>query len=143
MRTLNKLGINLIKSFEGLQLEAYQDQNGVWTNGYGHTSGVNAHTPPITEQQAEAYLRQDLQNAQQSVESIIAAPLSDNQYAALVSLTYNEGVKPIEQTLGKLLNAGDYIAAANQFDKWIYAAGVKNAGLIRRRAAEKKLFLAT
>ncbi|AVD86176.1 lysozyme [Pseudomonas sp. SWI44] len=140
MRTSQR-GLSLIKSFEGLRLQAYQDSVGVWTIGYGATRGVSAGMS-ITKEQAERMLLNDVQRFEPEVERLITAPLSQNQWDALVCFTYNLGAANLESsTLRRLLNAGDYVGAADQFPRWIKAGGKVLQGLVRRRAAERELFL--
>ncbi|UTL79542.1 lysozyme [Pseudomonas putida] len=140
MRTSQR-GLSLIKSFEGLHLQAYQDAVGVWTIGYGTTRGVNAGMS-ITKEQAERMLLNDVQRFEPEVERLIMAPLSQNQWDALISFTYNLGAANLESsTLRRLLNAGDYAGAAGQFPRWNKAGGKVLQGLVRRRAAEREMFL--
>ena len=141
MRILNQAGIDLIKSFEGFSADPYQDQVGVWTIGYGHTSGVTADSASITEDQAVVLLQQDVADAITSIENNITAVLTDNQFAALVSLVYNVGSAPLRGTLGTALNAGQYSFAANQFGRWVYSGHQQIEGLVRRREAERELFV--
>jgi len=137
----SQAGVNLIKSFEGCKLTAYQDSAGVWTIGYGHTSGVKAGMK-ITEAQAEAYLKGDLVTAENAVNGKVTYRIKQNQFDALVSFTYNVGSGNFgSSTLLKKLNQGDITGAANEFDKWNKAGGKVLAGLVRRRAAEKAMFL--
>lgn len=139
--TTSQTGINLIKSFESLRLEAYKDSVGVWTIGYGHTSGVYEGMK-ITEAQAEAYLRADLSTAENAVNTKVTYSIVQHQFDALVSFTFNVGTGNFGgSTLLKKLNAGDVSGAADQFDVWIYAGGKVLNGLVNRRAAEKELFL--
>lgn len=139
--TTSQTGINLIKSFESLQLKAYQDSVGVWTIGYGHTSGVYEGMT-ITELQAEAYLRSDLTTAENAVNTKVTYSIVQHQFDALVSFTFNVGTSNFgSSTLLKKLNAGDVSVAADQFDVWIYAGGKVLNGLVNRRVAEKELFL--
>lgn len=134
-------GIDLIKSFEGCRLTAYQDSVGVWTIGYGHTAGVYQGMK-ITEEQAESYLRSDLSTSESAVNNYVTYAINQNQFDALVSFTFNLGSGSLKNsTLLKKLNAGDIEGAANEFDKWVYAGGVALEGLVKRRAAEKELFL--
>ena len=86
-------------------------------------------------------LAADLKNWERSVNLRITAPLTQNQFDALVSLVFNVGSKPLYLTLGTKLNAGDYAGAADEFMKWCHAGGVEVAGLLRRREAERLLFL--
>lgn len=142
-RSINDAGLNLIKEFEGLRLEPYRDQDGVWTIGYGSTRGITASTPPITEDEALQLLANDLVTAETEVSRIIRVSLNDSQYAALVSLVFNTGSAPLLKTLGLRLNAGDYADAAEEFLKWNHVNGVVSDGLTRRRNAERELFLTT
>lgn len=141
MRAINQAGLDLIKSFEGFSAEPYQDEGDVWSIGYGHTKNVTPDTSPITESEAEILLRDDLSDAENSVCNLIAAPLTDNQYAALVSLVYNAGLEPLKRMLGTKLNQQDYIGTANEFLRWRIAGGIVSDGLVRRRNAERTLFL--
>lgn len=141
MRVINVAGLNLIKSFEGFRAKPYQDSAGVWTIGYGHTRGVSEAYPEITIEQAEDLLASDLTAAESAVEHFIHVPLNENQYAALVSLVFNAGTGPLLKSLGKFLNGKSYGAAAEEFAKWRIAGGTVSDGLVRRRAAERKLFL--
>ncbi|MDU9394301.1 lysozyme [Pseudomonas sp. zfem002] len=140
MRTSQR-GLSLIKSFEGLRLHAYQDSAGVWTIGYGATRGVKAGMS-ITRDQAERMLLNDVQRFEPEVQRLVTVPLSSNQWDALICFTYNLGAANLESsTLLRLLNSGDYLGAAEQFPRWNKAAGKVLPGLVRRRAAERDLFL--
>lgn len=142
MRTSQR-GFNLIKSFEGLRLQAYQDSVGVWTIGYGATRGVKAGMS-ITKEQAERMLLNDVTRFEPEIDRLVKVPLNRNQWDALMSFTYNLGAANLESsTLRRLLNAGDYAGAAEQFPRWNKAGGQVLAGLTRRRAAERELFLGT
>lgn len=140
MRTSQR-GLSLIKSFEGLRLLAYRDAVGVWTIGYGATRGVKPGMS-ITKEQAERMLFNDVQRFEPEVERLVQVPLSANQWDALVSFTYNLGAANLESsTLLRKLNAGDYAGAAEQFPRWNKAGGKVLPGLVRRREAERVLFL--
>lgn len=141
-------GIDLICNFEGLKLRAYDDGNGVWTIGYGTTRYPNgkrvSEGDRCTLEQAKAYMQHDLKIFERAVNSSVKVPLKQNQFDALVSLTYNIGVGAFKNsTLLKKLNLGDYKEAANQFDVWVNAGGKRLQGLVNRRAIEKKLFLSS
>ena len=136
----SQFGIDLIKSFEGCRLEAYKCPAGIWTIGYGHTTGVEKGQK-ITQTQAEAFLKHDLKHFENVVNEVVKVAITQNQFDALVSFTYNVGVGALKtSTLLRLLNSGDYIGAAEQFDRWVFAGQIKLAGLVRRRKAEKDLF---
>lgn len=140
MRTSQK-GVSLIKAFEGLRLKAYQDSVGVWTIGYGATRGVSA-VMSITAEQAERMLQNDLGRFEPDLDRLVQVPLSQNQWDALMSFVYNLGAANLgSSTLLKLLNSGDYASAADQFPRWNKAGGQVLAGLTKRRAAERQLFL--
>lgn len=138
-------GIDLIKRFEGLELEAYQDIAGVWTIGYGHIETAKPGMR-ITEREAEALLQRDLKPREQAVGRIVSVPLNQNEFDALVSFVYNVGVEGFRRsTARRRLNSNDRIGAADALTWWNKATvgGVLRevTGLTRRRAAERALFL--
>lgn len=142
-------GKELIKKHEGLSLKAYPDPatgGDPWTIGYGTTiypSGEPVHPGDmITEGEAEDYLLNDLQQFEKHVNDLVMVKLSQNQFDALVSFVYNLGPHSLQSsTLLKVLNKGNYAGAAQQFDRWVYANGIRMKGLARRRAEEKQLFM--
>lgn len=134
-------GKSIVRKFEGCKLTAYLCPAGIPTIGYGHTHNVKLGDT-CTQQQADEWLEDDFFYATSDVKAAVKVPLTDNQLDALASFVFNLGVrKLIQSTLLKKLNAKDYTGAANEFDKWVFAAGKKLNGLIARRAAEKALFL--
>jgi len=139
---ISQKGIDLIKRFEGCRLTAYKCPAGILTIGYGHT-GQDVHTgKTITQEEAELLLKQDLRIHCNNVSKLVIVPLSQNQFDALVSFEYNIGYGAFKSsTLLKLLNEGKYINASEQFARWKYAGGKVLAGLVKRRQAEKDLFL--
>ncbi|NWA68005.1 lysozyme [Pseudomonas reactans] len=140
MRTSQK-GVSLIKSFEGLRLKSYQDSVGVWTIGYGTTRGITAGMV-ITNEQAERMLMNDIGRFEPEIERLVKAPMNQAQWDALMSFTYNLGAANLgSSALLKLLNAGDYVGAAEQFPRWNKAGGQVLAGLTKRRLAERAMFL--
>ncbi|NVZ91304.1 lysozyme [Pseudomonas yamanorum] len=140
MRTSQK-GVSLIKSFEGLRLKSYQDSVGVWTIGYGATRGVTAGMT-ITNDQAERMLLNDIARFEPEIERLVKVTLNQAQWDALMSFTYNIGAANLKSsTLLRLLNNGDYGGAAEQFPRWNKAGDQVLAGLVRRRAAERMMFL--
>ena len=139
-RIINSAGLALIKEYEGFRANAYLDTGGVPTIGYGSTRGVKMGQT-VTPDQAETLLEADLAIAEKDVASAVKVPLTDNQFAALVSFTFNLGGPALRRsTLLKLLNAGDYAGAGGQFKLWINDNGRKLPGLVRRRAAEFALW---
>jgi len=135
-------GFELTKQFEGCSLKAYRDIVGVLTIGYGHT-GPDVHEgQEITQEQADHLLEVDLSGAILTVDLLVKVPISQNQFDALVDLTYNIGSGAFRgSTLLKLLNADHYLQAAYEFVKWDMADGKHIPGLLKRRAAEQALFM--
>lgn len=133
--------LSLIKGFEGLRLKSYQDSVGVWTIGYGHTKGVT-QGDTITEAKADMFLREDVKDAEDCVNQNVTVSLNQNQFDALVSFVFNLGSGNFtSSTLLRKLNTEDYIGAANEFQKWVYAGGQVLGGLVRRREAETNQFI--
>lgn len=134
-------GLELIKSFEGLRLEAYQDPVGIWTIGYGTIRGVRPGMR-ITKEEAERLLMEEIAEKCSGIEKLVRVETTQNQRDALISFSYNCGAPALKgSTLLKLLNQGDYKAAADQFLVWNKAKGKVLKGLTRRRQAERELFL--
>lgn len=141
---ISQNGINLIKSFEGLRLTAYKALNTekYYTIGYGHYGADVRANETITEAQAENLLKKDLQKFVNAVNASVKVKLNQNQFDALVSFTYNCGINAFNSSdMLKYINKGDFKSAANEFDKWIHSGGKVIAGLVKRRAKEKELFL--
>lgn len=136
----NSAGIALIQSFEDCKLKAYLCPANVWTIGWGTTKGVKPGQT-ITQAQADKLFADDLVIYETAVSKAVKVPLTGNQFSALVSLTYNIGAGAFaKSTLVKRLNARDYAGAQAQFAAWKKGGGKTLAGLVRRRAAEAKLF---
>jgi lysozyme len=141
MMHLGPKGTALIESFESCRLAAYQDPRGVWTIGYGHTLGTVAYQT-CSQADADAWFVQDTQTAVNAVNRTTDVPLSQEQFDALVSFTFNIGQgSEAHSTLLSLVNQSNFAAAADQFLVWNHVNGVPNAGLTRRRQAERVLFL--
>jgi len=138
---LGKDGLQLIKNFEGLRLEAYICPAGVLTIGYGSTG---PHVKPgmkITQAEAERLLLKDLERFEAAVNDLVKVPLTQSMYDALVSFAFNCGIGALEDsTLLRLLNQRNYTGAAAQFDRWTKGPNGPLPGLVRRRDAEEALF---
>ncbi len=147
MRTINQAGLNLVEQFEGCRLTPYLDVANIPTIGIGTThypdgTAVSMEDSAITKEQAYSYLQSHLQKDCDAVSGMVKVELNDNQFAALVSFVYNLGSGALaSSTLLKRLNSGDMARAADEFLKWDHAGGVIVAGLVRRRQAERALFL--
>ena len=138
--------IETIKKFEGLRLTAYQDSVGVWTIGYG-TTRINdipvQQGLTITKAQAEEYLMNDLNKKfVPTIQRNTRALITQSMFDALCCFTYNVGGGNLNKSsLLKDLNASKYLDSAAGFLQWTKAGGVELPGLIKRRTAEKDLFL--
>ena len=134
-------GKELIKKWEGCKLVAYLCPAGIPTIGYGHTKDVKLGDL-CTQEQAEEWLREDMQEAEVGIKRCLTIPISRNQMEALVSFVFNLGIGNLRQsTLLKYLNQGEYEQAANQFVRWNKSKGQVLEGLTNRRLDEKQLFL--
>lgn len=132
---------DLIKRWEGLELEAYLDTGGVWTIGYGHTKTARPGQR-ITKAEADYLLAKDVKWASEAVEKRVKVPLNRNQRSALVSFVYNIGESQFaSSTLLKKLNNSDYAGAAKEFMRWVYDNGRFIKGLQNRRREEFKTFV--
>jgi len=149
-----QLATELIKHFEGFSPTPYQCSARVWTIGYGqtrlphasdpsrHGERVTAQTPPITEQEAEALLAWEIEKCARQSANLISVELSPQQKAACISFIFNLGSGAfLSSTLRRKLNREDYFGAADEFRRWVFAGGRKLRGLVRRREAERELFL--
>lgn len=133
-------GINLIKKWEGCKLKAYKCPAGVWTIGYGHTGADVREGVSWTQKQADDALTADLRKFESYVDYYVDKyNLSQNQYDALVSFSYNLG----PGNLNKLLSNGTKPIAQVAKDILLYinSNGKPLAGLRRRREAEYALFI--
>ena len=142
-RKINAAGLELVKSFEGLRLKAYRDAVGVMTIGWGSTGPHVKDGMEITLQEAEALLRSDLARFERGVEKAVGdAPTSSNEFSAFVSLAYNIGLGAFTgSTALKRHRHGNKIGAGNAI-LWFNKAGGKILkGLVRRREAERALYL--
>lgn len=149
---IGERGLALIKEFEGCSLRAYQDGGGVWTIGWGHTGPEVCDGLVWTQEQADAALFADVQEAVEGVNRLVTVPLTQNEFDALVSFAFNAGTDIDadtkaeglgDSTLLRKLNESDYDGACAEFKKWNKDNGKIVNGLTRRRAAEARLFEAT
>lgn len=138
--------IDLIKQFEGYSSVPYLCPAKVWTIGYGSTRYENGvpikpTDPAIDEARAIKIMQTTLKDYEAAVNRYVTVKLNQNQFDALVDFAYNLGNKALlNSTLLKRINEGNFLAANNEFRKWVYANGVKLQGLVRRREAERLLF---
>ena len=138
----NSNGIKLIKDFEGCSLNSYQDLKGLWTIGYGTTGRNIKDGMTWTQEQAEQELEKATECISELVSKFITTELTDNQFSALVCFAYNVGINALSKSnLLKLVNSKHMSLAADEFLKWDKCDGKEIPGLLRRRLAERVLFL--
>ena len=141
MRHITQDGIDLIKRFEGFSSTVYICPAGYPTIGYGHLVRDHETFEEISQEEAEALLRIDVESAERAVLRLIKVPLTDGQFDALVSFTYNLGSGALQcSTLRRKVNRQAHSEVPTQLVRWVWAGGRKLNGLIRRRAVEAKLY---
>ena len=139
--------LDLIINFEGFSGKPYLCPAGIPTIGFGSTrysdgTKVTLSDHEVTKEEALSILRGTLESFEKTVNTFVKPKLTQNQFDALVSFVYNVGSGNFSSsTLLVKLNQGRYLEAANEFLKWNKAGGKPLSGLIRRRAAERELFL--
>jgi lysozyme len=140
---LSTQGLDLIKRSEGFRSQPYLDAAGYETIGYGHKIALKESFPHgITEDQATELLMSDVRRAEQAVSRLVAVPLTQGQFDALVDFCFNVGAGRLAtSTLLKELNARQYAHAGLELLRWDYAAGQPNTGLKTRRTAELQLWI--
>ena len=140
---ISAAGLLGIQYHEGTERTVYLDPVGIPTVCVGHTATVSRADvgKTFTEQQCSALLRSDTRAAQSAVGRLVKVPVSQGQYDALVSFTFNVGEGALaKSTLLRLLNSGQCRAAAAEFSRWTKAKGRVLPGLVKRRAWERKMF---
>jgi len=143
MRYITQNGLDLIKRFEGFSRTVYFCPAGYPTIGYGHVvKDDEDFLSGIDEAKAEELLRQDAQIAERAVLRLINVPLTNGQFDALVSFTYNLGGGALQRsTLRRKINREEHAEVPEQFMRWVWAGGRKLKGLVRRRAAETYMYI--
>lgn len=138
----SKQGIDLTKQFESCRLTAFKPTpSDPWTIGWGHTNGVEENTT-CSQAQADQWLLDDVSDAENAVNRLVKIGLTQEEFDALVDFTFNCGVYAFEHsTMLAKLNDNDVEGASDEFEKWDMAGGKVIAGLLRRRDAERALFL--
>lgn len=133
--------MSIVKESESCRLEAFIPVPGdPPTIAWGHTKGVQMGDT-CSQEQADQWLAEDMQEAADAVIRLVKVNLTPGQFAALVDFAYNDGIGALEHsTLLKCVNARDFGQAASEFDRWIYAHGVKLKGLVTRATRRKALF---
>lgn len=144
MRKTGNSGINLIKQFEGLRLDAYYCPARILTIGYGHV--VRKHDgiglgQRISQQIADNFLEFDVGWSERCVEKYVNQLLNNNQFDALVSFVFNVGQSAfLRSGVLRNLNIAQFPSAIVVLKRYVHADGRKLNGLVRRRGAEANLF---
>lgn len=151
--------VDFVKRHEGLKYSIYKDPVGLPTVGYGHLllpqenssmsviiNGINISlSRPLTQTECDALLVQDLkEKAESYVQRLVKVPVTQAQYDALVSFTFNLGGGNLAKSdLLVALNKGNYADVPPLFMQYVYARGTKLPGLVTRREAEASMFRGT
>ena len=136
----NHTAVQIIKEEETLQLDAYE-LGGLWLIGYGHLM-LEGEKDTITEEEADAFLVEDLHWCEGSIERYVTIPITLNEFSAMVAFCYNVGSgKTRGSSIVKRINDEDRPGAANAFLLWNRMNGVVMQALANRRARERTLFL--
>lgn len=137
---ISEKGLQLLKHYEGCELNAYRCSAGVLTIGYGHTKGVTEDMV-ITQEEADQMLQDEMPEYEGYINDMVTVELNQDQFDALVCWVYNLGSGNLaSSTLLKVLNEGDYEAVPEQMKRWNKAGGKVLNGLTKRRDSEAKLF---
>lgn len=141
MRHITQDGIDLIKRFEGFSSTVYICPAGYPTIGYGHLVRSGESYTEISETAAEELLRKDVESAERAVLRLVNVPLTDGQFDALVSFTFNLGSGAFQRsTLRRKVNRQSHAEVPAQLMRWVWAGGRKLNGLIRRRESEALIY---
>jgi lysozyme len=149
--------IEQIKKDEGVRNRPYQCPALLWTVGVGHVIDPNHAKVPLADRkqlhipagwdrvlsadEIDEILRQDLARFEAGVLRLIKVPLTQGQFDALVSFSFNVGLGNLQNsTLRMKVNREDYEGAAEQFLVWTKAGGKVLPGLVKRRTHEKEMF---
>lgn len=146
MRHVTQECLSLIKRFEGFSPTIYMDAAGLPTIGYGHLlrpGETEMFQRGISHEAATALLIKDVEAAERSVLRLISVSLTNGQFDALVSFTFNLGSGALQRsTLRRKVNREEHADVPTEFMKWVWAGGRKLKGLVKRRQAETLLYLA-
>ena len=141
MSHITQDGIDLIKRFEGFSSTVYICPAGYPTIGYGHLVRSGEFFNEISETEAEELLRKDVESAERAVVRLVNVPLTEGQFDALVSFTFNLGAGALQRsTLRRKVNRQVHDEVPEQLMRWVWAGGRKLNGLLKRRVAESALY---
>ena len=141
MKPAVEQAILVIKKFEGIRHRPYLCPAGILTIGWGSTRNV-APGMEITNEEAQAMLEAEAKDVEADLRACVKVPLKENQWAALISFTYNIGITRFRcSTLLKKLNGKDRKGAVAEFTRWVHVVKKRLPGLVKSREAERDLFL--
>jgi len=144
MRHITQEGLDLIKRFEGFSPTIYLCPAGYPTIGYGHVvreEEQERFEDGINEQEAEELLERDVRWAERGVLRLIDVALTDGQFDALVSFTFNLGTGALQRsTLRRKVNREEHEQVPREFMRWVWAGGRRLEGLIKRRTTEAEMY---
>jgi len=139
------IGDELIRRFEGCRLDAYPDPatgGAPWTIGWGSTGPDIGPDSRWTRAEADARLAEEIARLDAAIDEMALGPLGDHQKGALISFAYNVGEAALARsTLARLIRDGRAAGAADEFLRWTRAGGRELPGLVRRRRAERVVFM--
>lgn len=141
---LSTRGLDILKEFEGLALEPYKDVAGYETIGYGHKLHPGESFGRISKADAEALLMIDLNGIEQGVWDLLShrqPPVTQGQFDALVVFAFNVGLAALRKSTLLVKTLHHDATAADEFKRWVHAGGKVHQGLVRRREAERRLFM--
>ena len=147
---INDVGLDIIKYYEGWSSAVYCCPSNRWTIGFGSCwddrgHPITADTPDITRDKGAAYLKREVRHVEKAIASLVLsrAELTPNMFSACCSLAYNIGTGAFQRSqIRQRLIRGEYDGAADIWWQWRRGGGRILPGLVRRRAAERALFLA-
>lgn len=138
--TVGQEGIDLIKFFEGVEYESYQDTGGVWTVGVGHTSTAKPNMK-VTEEEVDELLKDDLKDSENAIYDLVKVSLYQHQFDALVSFVFNLGYGNFKSsTLLKRINDEKHDYVPYELSRWNQDNGEVLSGLVKRRDAEGLMY---
>jgi lysozyme len=147
VKMINDKGLTLLKDFEGFSPEPYKDIAGVWTIGFGSIYGsdskrVTKEHKSLTREEALKLVERDLKITEDRIARLVKVEVNENQFSALCSFVYNIGSGAFQRSTARMkLNRKNYKGCADEFLRWKYANKRIIPGLLRRRKAERNLFL--
>lgn len=138
-------GLELIEGFEGFSPFIYNDIAGIPTIGFGHAiKRGERFSEPLMPPEARTLLENDLRGKERAINGMVCTPLTDNQFDALASFTYNLGEGTLRKSsVLRYINAGTHGKVPPRIRLYDRAAGVEVKGLYLRRKAEANLYSAS